>query len=126
RSRGSASVPEDSGISLIADQDFGERWKVFARAAWSDADATGVRTLLEGGATYEGLMGSRSVTGAALARADFSRESRREETIAEVFQRWQVTDFTQFTLGVQVIFDPTDAPDDDVLGVFSARLRVTF
>ncbi|MFM9959459.1 MAG: carbohydrate porin, partial [Phycisphaerales bacterium] len=42
RSRGSASVPEDSGISLIADQDFGERWKVFARAAWSDADATGV------------------------------------------------------------------------------------
>ena len=28
--------------------------------------------------------------------------------------------------GIEVIFDPSNAPDDDVLGVFSARLRVSF
>jgi hypothetical protein len=75
---------------------------------------------------YTGFLGSQSATGVALAYADFDDPSRNDETIGEVFQRWQLTQNTQLTVGGQVIVNPADNNEDDVLGVFSVRLRISF
>lgn len=49
-----------------------------------------------------------------------------DEKVLEVFHRMQLTGRTQFTVGMQLIIDPSHAPGVSALGVFSARLRVTF
>ncbi len=118
--------PSDEGFSLIADQAVGEQWMIFARYGYSDAGVTNVRHLGEAGATYKGLLtGPESLTGFAAAIAD-PRSGDRQEKILEVFHRIQVTPQSQFTLGAQLIIDPVNAPDDDMLAVFSARFRIAF
>ncbi len=122
----SGTRPDDAGVSVIIDQDIGERLKLFARYAHSDADVTGVSNLVEGGGALTGILGSQSVTGLALAFADYSSANRRDETIAEIFHRWQLTGNTQLTVGGQLILNPADSPNDDALAVFSLRLRISF
>lgn len=123
---GRAESSDDRGVNFIIDQELGERWQIFARYAISDADATGVRGLFSGGAACKGLLGQRSLTGLAGAFADFKSSSRNDETIFEVFQRWQMLENAQFTLGAQLILSPADRPDNDAIGVLSARFRVSF
>lgn len=119
--------PEDEGISLIIDQELGRSVQSFARYGYADGRATGVRTVVEAGLGLKGLLGSEdNLTGVAAAWAEPYSDEARDEKIVEVFHRWQVTAQSQFTIGVEVIMDPGRAPDDDVLGVFSARLRLTF
>lgn len=119
--------PQDSGFSIILEQDFGPRLQAFARYGHADGDVTGITNLIEGGLAVKGLIGSKdNLTGLALAWAEPTSDDDRAETVLEMFQRWQVTAQTQFTLGIETIFNPGKAPDDDVIGVFSARLRVSF
>ena len=47
----------------------------------------------------------------------------RDETILEAFYRLQLLPNVRITPDVQVIFDPSNAPEDDVLGVFGLRFR---
>lgn len=74
----------------------------------------------------QGLFGSSSdLTGLAFAWAE-PYENLRNENVLEAFHRFQLTGRVQFTLGMQLILDPSDAPDADAVGVFPARLRITF
>jgi hypothetical protein len=124
--REKTDAPEDEGVSLILEQDFGPQWQAFARWAYADATVTNVRQVIEAGVGIKGLLGSPdNLTGLAFAWAE-PRNGDREEKVFEVFHRWQVTGQSQLTLGVETIFDPVNAPGDDVLGVFSARLRLSF
>ena len=123
--REEADKPSDQGVCLTLDQDFGARFTAFARGAYSDADVTGVRELLEAGFALKGVLGSTSdVTGFAAAWA--SPPQGRDETILEVFHRFQLALRMQFTAGAQLILNPGNAPQDDALGVFSLRFRFSF
>ncbi len=66
------------------------------------------------------------MTGAAISFAQPRADASRDEKVLEVFQRLQLSRFTQLTAGAQAIFDPGDNPDDDLVGVFYARLRIAF
>lgn len=125
--REDAGKPEDQGISVILEQDIGGVWQVFARYGYSDAEVTGVRHLAETGVGIKGLLGSKdNLTGVATAIGVSPVEGKPDEKIIELFHRWQVTAQSQFTVGAQLIVDPANAPGDDVLGVFSARMRLAF
>jgi porin len=125
--REDAEKPEDQGISIILEQDFGGMWQAFARYGYADAEVSGVRHLVEGGFGVKGLLGSKdNLTGVAIANANPQSGDTRDETVVEAFHRWQVTAQSQFTVGAQAIISPGNAPDDDVLGVFSVRLRLSF
>jgi len=50
----------------------------------------------------------------------------REEKVLEIFQRLQLSRFTQFSVGAQAIFDPGNNPNENLVGVFYARLRIAF
>lgn len=121
------NTPSDHGFTLVAGQSLNERFQVWGRYAHADATTTNVRQLIQGGVGYTGLLGSPSnMTGAALSLAKPRSDASRDETAFEVFQRLQVTSFTHVTAGAQLILDPGNNPDDDLLAVFYARVRIAF
>lgn len=120
-------LPNDQGISVIADQDIGDRVIVFARYGHSDADLTNIKNMGQIGGGIRGLLGSEDdFTGLAGSLAEPGRAGWRNEKVVEVFHRWQLTARTQFTVGAQLIVDPSNAPDEDTIGVFSFRFRFDF
>lgn len=124
--REDASKPSDSGVSISLDQDIGETFTVFARYGHADGDVTGITNSVQGGVGIKGVLGKENLLGVAAAWSQPKDDSKRDEKVIEVFQRFQVTETTQISVGAEVIFDPSNAPGDDVLGVFSARVRFSF
>jgi len=120
-------LPQDQGLSLILEQDFGDHLMAFARYSYSEADLTNIRNAVQVGAGYSGLLGSPdNVTGLAVGFGDPPTGGGRDETVLETFHRFQLTHRTQLMLGYQLIVNPARNPDQDVLGVFEARLRLSF
>ncbi|MCC6321476.1 MAG: carbohydrate porin [Phycisphaerales bacterium] len=124
--RDDADVPSDQGITVSLDQDIGERITVFARYGYADGEVTSVTNSVQGGVGIKKVLAKEDMLGVAAAWSRSAAEDKRDEKVVEVFHRFQVTETSQFTIGAEVIFDPSNAPDDDVLGVFSARLRIAF
>jgi hypothetical protein len=124
--REQANQPGDNGFTVSCDQDFGESLIVFARYGHADGSVTNVTDSVQTGVGVKDLLGKDSMFGAAVAWSAPKAEGERDEKTIEVFQRFQITQTIQFTLDAQAIFDPSNAPGDEVLGVFSARLRISF
>jgi len=86
-----------------------------------------IKNYIQGGAGFRGLMGEpNDMAGIAVSYAFPSDNALQEEKVLEGFYRWQLTRFSQFSVGAQAIFDPGNGPDHDVVGAFWARLRVFF
>lgn len=124
--REDARVPSDQGITLSFDQDIGEDVTAFLRYGHSDGEAIRVADSVQGGVGIKGVFGKDHMLGLAAAWSQPADSDLRDEKVVEVFQRFQLTETMQFTVGAEAIFDPSNAPDDDVLGVFSARFRLSF
>jgi hypothetical protein len=76
---------------------------------------------------YGGLFGSPSnMTGLAASYAEPRSSAPREETVIEVFQRIQLSRFTQFSAGFQMVLDPGNNPNEDQFELLYARLRHAF
>ena len=50
----------------------------------------------------------------------------RDQYVGESFYRIQLTPKMRLTAGYQVIIDPSESPEEDLVGVMSLRLRVAF
>jgi porin len=124
--REEADVPSDQGITLSMDQDIGDTFTVFLRYGYADGDVTAITNSVQGGVGIRDVLGKENMLGIAAAWSRPKDDSKRDEKVLEIFQRFQITETSQFTVGAEVIFDPSNAPGDDVLGVFSARLRIPF
>lgn len=121
-------LPSDWGITVVAEQDLGEKLQAFARYGWGDTgDLTGIKWSAQIGMGYRGLLGSPfNLTGAAFGISDPTADGLSEEKVVEVFHRFQLTQHQQFSVGIQGIFDPSNAPEDDALAVLTVRYRVAF
>lgn len=120
-------IPSDQGVTLVAGQQLNYRLQVWARYAYADATTTNIRQLAQGGVGYAGLFGSPSnMTGVAYSYAQPRSSASRDEQVFEIFQRLQLSRFTQFSVGAQAIFDPGNNPGEDLVGVFYVRLRIAF
>ncbi|MCI0362375.1 MAG: hypothetical protein L0219_00745 [Phycisphaerales bacterium] len=64
-----------------------------------------------------------NITGIGIGYAEPANGSLRNETSIDAFQRFQISQHTQFTLGAQLFIDPSNSPNTDTVGVFSFRLR---
>lgn len=121
------NLPSDYGLTAMMDQNLTDKLQVFARYAYSDGTLTNVRHLAQAGLGFNGLLGrDDDFTGAALSVAFPRRETSRNETVFETFHRFQMTKHSQISVGVQVIFDPGNAPESKTVGIFYARLRTSF
>jgi len=54
------------------------------------------------------------------------QNTSRDETVLETFHRFQVTQNSQFSVGLQLIANPGNATLNETAGVFYARVRVSF
>jgi len=125
--RDRTNQPEDYGFTLIADQRLAENFQVFARYAYSDGTLTNIRHLGQAGLGWSGLGGRQDdLTGLAFSLAVPVRNTSRDETVLETFHRFQVTQNSQFSVGLQLIANPGNATLNETAGVFYARLRVSF
>ncbi|MGN6370213.1 MAG: carbohydrate porin [Phycisphaerae bacterium] len=117
----------DAGVDLSIDQKVGEHFTPFFRYGTGEGNINGINNMVSGGVGWEGQMISKTdVVGLGGAWGQPSGPSLRDQFALEFFYRVQVSPDNQLTLGYQVIFDPTNAPNEDVVGVFELRWRITF
>jgi porin len=127
RSENGFNSPSDDGVTLVAGQQLSNRLQVWGRYAYAGGETTNIRNLWQAGVGYGGLFGSPSnMTGLAVSYADPRSSASREEKVVEAFQRIQLSRFTQFSAGFQMVFDPGNNPDEDNFELLYARLRHAF
>jgi carbohydrate-selective porin OprB len=121
-------LPSDEGVTVMFDQELSSTAQVFARYAYSDAELTNVRQIIQGGFGFHQLFGGSSDTlsGIALSLGIPRLEASENETALELFHRFQLTQNIQLAFGGQSIFDPGNNPDDSVVGVLYSRVRLAF
>jgi porin len=117
--------PHDAGIDLSIDQFVSPHWAPFFRYGAGEGNINGIEQMISAGAGWEGkLLTESDVFGLAGTWGRPKDHSLDDQFGAEVFYRMQVSPDNQFTVGYQVIFDPSNNPDQDVVGVFEVRLRI--
>jgi porin len=119
--------PSDWGFTVVAEQSLSDRLHIFARYGQGDEGRlTGLKRSAQGGLGYSGLLGSpENLTGLGFGWTEPSGAGR-DEKVLECFHRFQISEHTQFSVGIQGIFDPTNAPGDDALAVLTLRFRLAF
>jgi len=119
------NIPSDWGMSFTIEQYVCENLWFYGRYGFADVGLTGVDKAWQAAMAIDGLLGSPdNITAFGIGYAEPANHDLRNETSIEAFQRFQITQHTQFTVGAQVFFDPSNAPTKDAIGVFSFRIRV--
>jgi porin len=125
--RSASGLPSDSGLTAIIDQNLGESLQVFGRYGTSQGMLTNIRQLAQTGLGLSGLLGRKEdLTGAAFSLAQPRLGSSRNEAVVEIFHRFQVSQYSQFSIGMQLIANPGNAPSAASEGIVYARFRASF
>lgn len=124
--RDQTGVPAGNGVSVVADQQINERIQFSARYGYADA-ISNIKQYIQGGFGFRGLMGDPDDMAGIAFSVGFPRDdAAQEEKVLEGFYRWQLTHFSQVSVGAQAIFDPGNAPTQEVIGAFWGRFRLAF
>ena len=128
-SRQKAGIASDQGIALTLEQQVGGQGNLvpFLRYAFAHRGLNGIRQNLSVGFAIENaLCKNEDLIGFAFSWGEPSNRNLRDQYIVETFYRFYVTPHTQLTPGIQLIFDPANAPNQDVVTVFGLRFRTLF
>ncbi|MCZ6836652.1 MAG: carbohydrate porin [Planctomycetota bacterium] len=116
-----------SGFALSFEQDLGNDLVPFLRYGYQDDQLKATKQVVVGGLGVLNPFGRpHDLFGAGFAWGEPHDSSFRDQYVAELFYRYQLTPKIQLTPGFQMIFDPSKNPDDDFIGVFEFRVRVVF
>lgn len=118
--------PHDAGFDISFDQHIGPHYIPFFRYGIGEGNINGITQMVSTGIGWEGYIITKSdVVGIAGSWGQPKDETLRDQYAAELFYRLQVSPDNQFTLGYQVIVDPSNDPDSNVVGVFEMRWRIS-
>jgi hypothetical protein len=118
--------PHDAGIDLSIDQRVGEHLVPFFRYGAGEGNINNIVQLVSAGVGWEGkLVTDTDVIGIGGFWGRPKDNDLRDQYGGEVFYRLQVSPDNQLTVGYQLIIDPSNQPNDDVVGVFEVRWRVS-
>lgn len=120
--------PHGQGIALSMDQEVGDRLIAFSRIGYSDGDLKPAQALASLGLGVEEPLGRKDdFAGVAAGWNDpnSSLEGSRQQYVMEAFYRLQLTPTMQLTPDVQLIFDPSNNDETDLIAVFGVRLRAS-
>jgi hypothetical protein len=121
--------PEDATVYFNIDQEIVDNVAPYLRTSWSTGRSTGTKYTLAAGLGIDdpfNRKGDAFGFGSGIVVANEKNTANDLEIPNEIFYRWQLTEVMQGTLGYQVIINPVNNPDEDVIGVFEARLVVDF
>ena len=117
--------PSGKGFALRFEQRIGGHVLPFATYSRASGGATDVRQLLTAGVGLKGAFGRNDgIFGAALAWGQPEDRSLRNQYVAELFYRIQLTQYIQLTPDFQLIAEPSRNRDNDTTGVLGLRMRI--
>lgn len=127
--REKAEQPAAYGVALTLEKEFGPASNIvpFLRCSWSSAPATPVAQLVAIGVGFEEVFGqNQDLIGLGLSWGRPHDRSLPDQYVAEAFYRLFLTEHTSLTPDVQLIVNPSLAPDRRNVWVFGLRLRTVF
>jgi porin len=118
--------PHDAGFDVSFDQHVGEHLIPFFRAGIGEGKINGIDDMISGGIGWEGaLLTKADVFGIGGGWGRPSDHHLRDQYVTELFYRLQVSPDNQLTAGYQIIFNPSNDPHTNVVGVFELRWRIS-
>lgn len=115
------------GFSLRFEQFIGEDLLPFVTYSRASGGATSVRQLLTTGIGLRDILGYKDdIIAVAVGWGQPEDRSLRNQTVAELFYRMQISDYLQVTPDIQIIREPSRNRDNDTIGVFGLRVRLVF
>ena len=122
-----AGTSGGSGVSISCDQDLGPRMLAFLRYGYSDGELTATEQIVAGGMAFRRPFGKNDdLAGIAAAWGRPSNDRLDDQAVVEAFYRFQLTPAIEVTPDLQLIIEPTLAPEEDYVWVFGVRVRITF
>lgn len=119
--------PHDAGFDVSIDQQVGKHLIPFFRYGVGEGNINGITNMISTGVGWQGdLITKSDVIGVGGAWGQPENDDLDDQFAAEVFYRLQVSPDNQLTVGYQVIIDPANDPDEDLVGVFEVRWRIAF
>jgi porin len=123
--REEAQAPDDWGLAFSATKFINDQWMPFLRAGYADGEAALLEGMVSAGiGRYFAEHGD--VLGIGVSWGKPSGDGLADQYTAEAFYRLQLAQYVAITPDAQVIVDPALNPDEDVIGVFGLRARLTF
>lgn len=124
--RDTVDAGSSNGWALSFDQDLGDTFGAFFRYGGNDGELLPIEQIASGGISLLHPFGRKhDSAGVGVSWTQPSSSDQREEYSSEVYYRLQLTQFTEFSLSAQAVFNPS-ASDQDTIGVFGARIRLLF
>jgi len=123
--RENALVEDGWGLSFSSAWFVNDTWMPFLRAGYSDEGGALLETSVSAGVGYY-FRESKDLFGFGLNWGRTPDNELDDQYTAELFYRLQLTQNLAITPDVQLIIDPALNPDEDVIGVFGLRARLSF
>lgn len=123
--REKAQVPDGWGLAFSATWFINDQWMPFLRAGYSDGEAPLLNASISTGIGRY-FAEHRDLLGFGVNWGKPSADGLDDQYTAELFYRLQLAQNLAITPDVQLIINPALNPDEDVIGVYSLRARVTF
>jgi porin len=123
--RESAGVEDGWGLAFSATTFINDSWMPFLRAGYSDDGGALLEKSVSAGIGYY-FPESKDLIGFGLNWGRPPDHDLDDQVTSEIFYRLQLAQNLQLTPSVQLLIDPALNPDEDVIGVFSLRARLTF
>jgi len=122
--REDAGLPAAWGLALTATTFIDDEWMPFLRVGRSFDDVAMMEATVSVGIGHYGPE-ERDLAGLGL---NWSRPSGTNESqyTGELFYRLQFSQNIQITPSIQVVVNPASNPDENVIGLFGLRARLTF
>jgi porin len=125
--RSENASPSDEGFAISLEQKLSEKIIPFVRYSYSDGDSTKIQQIISTGIGFIDTFGRENdVAGLGLAWGAPSDKSLQDQYTMEIFYRFQVLNHIHVTPGFQLIVNPSNNPDNDVVAVFAIRARIVF
>jgi porin len=123
--REDAGKPESWGVTFSTSWFFNETWLPFLRAGWSDGEAALLERMVSAGVGYH-FKKRNDVVAIGMSWGRPSTRPSRDQYTAEIFYRFQLAQNLVITPDIQLIVNPANNLDEDLIWVFGIRGRLTF
>lgn len=115
-------IPEDWGVTASWSWLYDNRWSTFVRGGWNDKGTALYQKSFSAGMGY--LTNEQDLIAMGFNWGESA--NRDTQKTIEAFYNYKVTELLAVTLDIQQIFDPVFNPDDNVVGIYQLRLRMSF
>jgi porin len=123
--RDKAGIPSAHGFTIGANKTSADgRWMGFMRAGWSDGSAPIYKETYTAGFLRK-FRRNADLLGVAVNWGDPPDSSLDSQTTGEFFYRLQFSQNLAITPSMQLLKDPALNPDEDMIWVWSLRIRLT-